>query len=164
MSIKARLAGFTLIEMLVAIIIISVGVVGILAAYNNSVKGSADALVGKQLVAIAEEMMEEILLKPFAIGGGAGAGVASDCGQAGANRSTFDDVRDYHGYQTASICDIEGQPVEGLAGYSVAVTVQTMTLSGLNNVLRVTVTAARGGQTMTLDGFRSNYGEAVPPP
>jgi MSHA pilin protein MshD len=73
-------------------------------------------------------------------------------------------VRDYHGYQTPNICDIGGQAVAGLAGYSVAVTVQTMTLSGLSDVLRVTVTAARGGQSMSLDGFRSNYGGVAPPP
>lgn len=164
MSIKLRSAGFTLVELLVAIVVISVGVVGVLAAYNSSVKGSADALVGKQLVAIAEEMMEEILLKPFPPGSGAGAGGASDCGLAGADRSGYDDVRDYHGYQTPNICDISGQAVPGLAGYSVAVTVQVMTLSGLGGVLRVNVTAARGGQSMSLDGFRTNYGEVPPPP
>lgn len=155
MSIRRRQSGFTLVELVVAIIIIGVGVAGVLAAYMNSVKGSADAVVGKQLVAIAEEMMEEVLLKPYAVTGGAPSNVLTACGVA-ANREAFDDVRDYNAYQTTGICDGEGDAVPGLGGYGVAVTVQATVLDGIA-ALRVTVTASNGTQNFVLDGFRTDY-------
>ena len=154
MSIK-RQSGFTLIEMVVAIVIIGVGVAGVLAAYMSSVRSSADAVVGKQMVAIAEEMMEEVLLKPYSSTLAAGAGTT--CGQPAANRSAFDDVGDYNGYQTAGICDGDGIAVPGLEGYGVVVAVQVAALDGIANALRVTVTASHGTQTFVLDGFRTDY-------
>lgn len=156
MSIRRAESGFTLIELIVAIVIISIGVVGVLAAYISSVKGSADAVVGKQLVSIAEEMMEEVLLKPHAVNGGAPANALTACGP-GASRAAFDDIRDYNGYQTTGICDIDGGAVSGLSGYGVAVQVQTVNLGGIANTLRVTVTASRGTQNLVLDGFRTAY-------
>lgn len=156
MSIRRAQSGFTLIELIVAIVIISIGVVGVLAAYISSVRGSADAVVGKQLVSIAEEMMEEVLLKPHAVNGGAPANAPTACG-AGASRAAFDDIRDYNGYQTTGICDIDGAAVAGLIGYGVAVQVQTVNFGGIANALRVTVTASRGTQNFVLDGFRTDY-------
>jgi MSHA pilin protein MshD len=152
-------AGFTLVEMIIAIVIIGVGVTGVLVAYMASVKGSADALVGKQLVAIAEGMMEEVLLKPYAQGPGTGASSSAlGCGN-GASRLAFDDVRDYNGYQTTDVCDMNGDAVAGLAGYRVAVTAVVENFSGITaDTVHVRVTATRGGQSMVLDGFRTNYG------
>ena len=157
MSIK-RSPGFTLVEMLIAIVILSVGVIGVLSAYMASVKGSGDAVVGKQLVAIADEMMEEVLLRPYANGDIATGGSAMPCGGS-ASRAAFAKVGDYNGYQTTAICDIDGDLIDGLAGYSVAVLVQPVTLgSPAVNALRVTVTATSGGQSIVLDGFRTGYG------
>lgn len=156
MSIRRAQSGFTLIELIVAIVIISIGVVGVLAAYISSVRGSADAVVGKQLVSIAEEMMEEVLLKPHAVNGGAPTNALTACG-VDASRAAFDDIRDYNGYQTTGICDIDGGAVAGLTGYGVAVQVQTVNFGGIANALRVTVTARRGAQSFVLDGFRTDY-------
>ena len=152
--------GFTLIEMIISIIILSIALAGVLITYNITVRGSADALVSKQLVAIAEEMMEEVLLKPFvppagsAVAGTAG-GACAGPGTA-ADRSAFDEVGDYNNYQTPDICDIDGNAVPGLNGYSVTVLVLADNTLGIGaaNTLRVTVTAARGGETMVLDGFK----------
>lgn len=157
MQTRSLHRGFTLIELIIAIIIISVAVAGVLAAYITSVKGSGDALVSKQLVAIAEEMMEEILLKPYDVSGAPPGNAVTNCGAA-ASRAAFDDVRDYAGYQTNGICDIDGNAITGLGGYRVAVAVDSsFALSGIANTLRVTVTASTGGQSITLDGFRTNY-------
>ncbi|CAK0763151.1 MSHA pilin protein MshD [Gammaproteobacteria bacterium] len=143
--------GFTLIEMVMAIIIISVGLTGVLAAFNISIKSSADPLIHKQMLVIAEEMMEEILLKPYAINP---VGTISGC-----NRSSADDIRDYDGY-TQPICDIDGTLVTGLTGYNVNVVVGLETWQGIDNTLRITVSVARGGETLSLTGWRTNY--AVP--
>ena len=128
-----------------------------LAAYYSSVRGGADALTGKQMVAIAEEMMEEILLRPFGNGVIAAGGGGMACGGT-ASRAAFARVGDYNGYQTTGICDIDGDAVPGLATYGVTVVVVPMVLGGVANSLRVTVTVVGGGQTLVLDGFRTDYG------
>jgi MSHA pilin protein MshD len=163
MSTERHQRGFTLIEMIIAIVVLGVGLAGVLAAYMNSVRGSADALVTKQLVAVAEMMMEEILLKPYApppgstVPGATGALIA--CGGPGsaADRSGYDEVSDYNGYRTSSACGADGAPVTGLEGYAVSVVVSTVNFSGVVNALQVQVTVARAGQSMVLDGIRTNY-------
>ena len=150
MSTKPKRAGgFTLIEMVIAIVIIGVGLAGVLMVFDITVKSSADPLIHKQMLAIAEEMMEEILLKPYT----PGSGTISGC-----NRAAADDVSDYAGY-SQPICDIDGTAVAGLSGYTVAVAVNSSaslaTLS--SSVKKITVTVARGGDSLVLIGWRTDY-------
>lgn len=155
-----RLRGFTLVEMIIAMVIIGVGLAGVLAAFNTAVRSSADPLIHKQMLAVAEETMEEVLLKPFAVTGTAPSNSAVSCGAAGAVRSAFDDVSDYHNYETSGICDIDGGAIGGLESYSVKVAIDAAatlgTLSG-GAVKKITVTVTGGGQTLTLIGWRTNY-------
>lgn len=60
-------SGFTLIEMIITIVVISVGLVGVLLTFQTVVKSSADPLVTKQLISIAEARMEGVLLREFAV-------------------------------------------------------------------------------------------------
>jgi MSHA pilin protein MshD len=150
MSISRRRArGMTLMELVLAIVIIGVGLTGVLVAFNQAVFHSADPVVRKQMLAIAEEMMEEITLKPYAVG----AAVPP----AGCARSAHDDVRDYNGYASAGICDIDGTAIPSLATYNVAVAV---TLGALPNgiaALRIVVTVTHGTETVTLVGYRTAW-------
>jgi len=148
---KQRQAGFTLVEMIIAIVIIGLGLAGLLAALNLNVRSSADPLLRKQMLSVAEEMMEEILLKPVA----AGPGTIVGC-----DRSAADNVTDYAGYNQ-SVCDIDGTAVSGLSDYNVNVNITTPTLSdGSTGVaaLRVEVTVTRGDDSLTLTGWRTDYG------
>lgn len=145
-------------------VVIGVGVAGVLAAFQTGVRDSADPVIHKQMLAIAEEMMEEVLLKPYAVTGVAPVNAATPCVPA-ASREGFDDVSDYHGYQTAGICFIDGTAVDGLAGYNVSITVVennavAVDLVGLpiGTVKVVTVTVTRGGEVILLTGWRTNYG------
>lgn len=161
MSNRRRPAGFTLVEMIIAIVIIGVGLAGVLAAFNISVRSSADPLVRKQMLAAAEEMLEEILLKPFAVSGAAPVNALVACGAAGSARTAFDDVRDYAGYATSGVCDIDGAAVAGLGAYNLAVAITTPNLTdGTTAVasLRIAVTVTLGAETLTLVGWRTNYG------
>jgi MSHA pilin protein MshD len=155
-----RMSGFTLIEMIIAIVIIGVGLAGVLTAFTTTIRSSADPLIHKQMLAVAEEMMEEILLKPFAVTGVAPVNAATACGAAAAIRTAFDDVSDYNNYQTTSICDIEGNAVAGLGTYSIRVTIDAAasldTLSG-GAVKKVTVVVTHGGETISLVGWRTDY-------
>ena len=57
--------GMTLIELLVFIVVVSLGLAGVLTVFNQVVRHSADPLVAKQALAVADALLEEILLKDF---------------------------------------------------------------------------------------------------
>jgi MSHA pilin protein MshD len=157
---NSRTAGFTLVEMIIAIVIIGVGLAGVLLAFNTTVKSSADPMLHKQMLSAAEEMMEEILLKPFEPAGTAPTNSPKTCGVAPLpSRVDFDDVSDYHNYETAGICDIDGGSLGGLEGYGIKVTVAGTSLGGMDAAAgkKVTVTVTRGGETLSLVGWRTWY-------
>jgi len=60
-----RQRGITLIEQIVFIVIVSVGVVGLVSVMNASIRNSADPMLTKQLMAIAESVMSEVIHQPF---------------------------------------------------------------------------------------------------
>jgi MSHA pilin protein MshD len=62
---KSRLAGLTLIELIMFILVVSIALVGVLMVMNTAVRGSADPLVRKQALAIAESLLTEIEQQPF---------------------------------------------------------------------------------------------------
>lgn len=144
------LRGFTLPEALLAIVVIGVGLTGVLAAFGSVTRNSADPVVHKQMIAVAQTLMEEITLKPFA--------VAAHTAPAGCARSSFNDVRDYNGYSSNGVCTVDGVAIAALAGLQVGATVATGTLGGLAGALKITVTVQHSGQTLTLVGWRTDYG------
>lgn len=146
-----RQSGFTLIEMIMAIVIIGVGLAGVLVAFNQGVRNSADPVLRKQLMAVAEELIEEVELKPFAHS----ATTASGCA-----RNNFDDVFDYNGYATSGqVCDIDGVPITALNGTSVSLTVVGTAFDGIAeaDAAQIQVTVSRGTDSITLTGWRTNY-------
>lgn len=146
---RQRQCGFTLVEMIIAIVVLGVGVAGVMLAFSSAVRGSADPVVQHQLLALAEEMLEEIQLKPYA--------AAANAAPAGCARDTFNDVMDYNGYSKAA-CSIDGVAITALSGYTVSVSITNTALSGVGEALRIAVTVARGSQSLTLVGWRTNYG------
>lgn len=144
-------SGFSLIEVIIAMLLISVGVLGVLSAMNTLVKGSADPMVRKQAIAVAESLLEEITLKDFANPTG---------GYTGTDRTQFDDVSDYAGYTTTGIVDIGGTAISGLSGYNVSsVTVANAALGSIAStdakLITVTVTAP-GGEAISMSAYRTN--------
>ena len=143
-------AGFTLIEMIIAIVILGVGLAGVAVTFSVAIGRSADPVINQQLLAIAEEMIEEVQLKPYV--------AAANSAPAGCARDTYNDVADYNGYTTSGqICTVDGVAVSALTGYSVTVGVATATLSGVAAAKRITVTVTRGSQSLTLVGWRTDF-------
>lgn len=160
---KSTERGVTLVELIVSIVVISVGLAGVLLAINRNVASSADPVIRQQAVAIAEAYLEEIETKSFTVG-------------PGVTRATFDDIFDYHNLANngctsttaacptlgSCVCDQNGNPIAGLGGYVVNVTVQTAALhsitqaSGNAALIQVTVTPPQG-DAVTLSGYRTNY-------
>lgn len=145
-----RLRGFTLVELVILIAVIGVALAGVLLVFQSVVRGSADPQLRKQALAIAEALLDEVLLTSYDLAPGAGA------------RANFDDVMDYHNFDTApgGMTDISGAPIPGLGAYNARVTVDTPGLAGVAEARRVTVTVTVTGQpdmTITLDGYRLRY-------
>ena len=147
--------GFTLVEMIVAIVILGVGLAGVMVAFSTAVRGSADPVIHQQLLAIAEEMIEEIQLKPYA--------ASPNGAPAGCARDTYNDVADYNGYAPGKVCTVDGTEVAALAGYAVGVRVSSATLGGVGEALRIVVTASKGSQSLSLVGWRTNYAQGSAP-
>ncbi|HET7774836.1 MAG TPA: hypothetical protein VFK74_00550 [Azospira sp.] len=143
----------TLVELIVSMVIISVGLVGVLSALNQAVRNSADPLIHKQMLAIAEEMMDEVLQKPLVAPAGS-AGSINNC-----TRSTADAVADYGAYTDQPVCDLDGTQLPSLAGYSVSVSVDGgASLNGINNVSKITVTVKHAGEPdIALVGYRTGW-------
>lgn len=58
--------GFSLIELIVAIVVLSLGLTGVLLAFNYAVRGSADPVLHKQALSIAEEKIAECQMLEYA--------------------------------------------------------------------------------------------------
>jgi MSHA pilin protein MshD len=63
MSIRSR--GVTLVELIVFMVIVGVALAGLFAAFNTMTRGSIDPQVRKQMLAIAESLMDEVALMPL---------------------------------------------------------------------------------------------------
>lgn len=149
MSTRPR--GVTLVELIVFIVIVGVAMAGLFAAFNTMTAASADPQVRKQVLAIAESLMDEVSLMPFTFcdpddanaqtaTSTAGCAVASNNEDLvigpencpGASCETryvvpqFDNVSDYHGFSLPSppgIKDISNTLIPGLSGYSASINI-----------------------------------------
>jgi MSHA pilin protein MshD len=141
-------------ELLLLVVVLAIGVAGIVTVYVNTVLASADPLVRKQALAIAESLMDEIMLQQFSL---------APATAPGATRDTFDEISDYNNYSTAGgIQNIYGAAVPGLAAYNIAppVTVAGALLNGVSAVdsARITVSVTGPGNVVvTLEGYKLNY-------
>jgi MSHA pilin protein MshD len=147
--------GLTLIELIVFIIIVSVGLVGILSVMNSTVAASANPLQRKQAMAMAEAILEEVLAKD------AVATLPETDFVTCANRARYVGVADYACFDgapaTAVIRGIDtlgSAPVAALAGFTARVAVAPAVVSGIA-MQRVTVTVTGGNEVIALFGYRA---------
>jgi MSHA pilin protein MshD len=148
--------GVSMIEAVLFIVVVSVALVVVLKAFDIANQGSADPILRRQSLAIAQSLLDEISFKDFANpspGGYAGPYNA-------ATRSQFDDVMDYNGLSLSGISDLSGAAVTGLSGYRAVVAVAAAAFGSVPSTAgyRITVTVTDpANNTLTLDGYRANY-------
>ena len=154
-SVDRVQCGFTLMEIIITIVELSIASVSMLSAFTSAAKTSADPMILHQAAVIAEAYMEEIQLKSFTIG-------------PGSTRATYDDIRDYDGITNEPASDQAGVV---FSGYSVTVTVigqafdaaitgdASKTISAANSML-ITVSVNHDLiDPITLSGFRTKTDE-----
>src|SRR5437763_6921524 len=156
---RRRARGVTLVELIVFIVIVSVAVMGVLTALDLSNRSSADPMIQKQALAIAEALLEEVQLQPFtycdpddpqaATAQSAAVG-ATGCTEAGSvenlmaaettppygpeSRTSatnpYDNVNDYNSLPVMTgITDLTGAAIPGLGGYTATVSVANQALA-----------------------------------
>ena len=80
-------AGFSLVEVLIALIIMSVGMLGIAGLYVQSLQAGRTSMFRHQAVALAGDVADRIRANPTAGDHYTGAGISHDCVAAGVNCS-----------------------------------------------------------------------------
>lgn len=149
-----------MVESIIFIVLVAVAIAGVMGVMNTVTARSGDPMVRKQAVAIAEALMEEVLLMPMTYcdpdddnvltaAAGAGCAVAANdqtvlAPQSGESRystsTPFDNVADYNGFDTATasltgIRHIDGGLISGLDGYSATVSVVNSALPGTGHTV-----------------------------
>lgn len=169
MCIK-RAAGFTLIELIVFIVIVSVGLAGVLLIFNTVTRGSADPVRAKQALAVAEGLMDEILAKNFCDPDTANfttTPVTCGANVVEASRNLYDSVADFDGYSPGSgVRDISGTSIATLSSYNTSASAPAptsnfvaggVTVAPANyRVITVTVTDSVTKQSYTLTAYKFN--------
>ncbi|WP_440876241.1 type IV pilus modification PilV family protein [Thalassotalea sp. PLHSN55] len=164
--------GFTLIEVIIGIVVLSISLAVVSTLINPTEEHSADQIHQIKAAELAQGLMDEILAKAFdensdhagglvrcgepADGSNNCAGISDD----GESRANFDDVDDYNGYQ-----DLVTATESGLDG-----SYNTFTLSvnvayggaelGINNTLakRITVSVTTPlGTEIAFTSYKGNY-------
>ncbi|MDP1652666.1 MAG: type II secretion system protein [Rhodocyclaceae bacterium] len=164
MCADRRQHGLTLIELIMFIVIVGVALAGVLTVLNYTTRHSADPLVRKQALAIAEAILEEVMLQPFTWCDPDDAAAAAATSAVGcvaevlgvetvggntdtrpSNTSPFDNVSDYHGLTNTTI-NIAGASMP--AGYNASVVVENTSdaaanrLGGVIGITSITTDAA----------------------
>lgn len=151
MSSIERQRGLTLIELILFIVIVGAAVAGVLAVFVQATRGSADPLIRKQAIAVAESLLEEIMAVHYTCPDASCAAVTT------ANRTATHAIGDYDGFTMTGIHALDGTAITQLAGYTAKVTVAPQAAwSGVNG-RQITIRVSRGSESVTLSGWRGGY-------
>lgn len=169
-----RQRGISLIELIMSIVIIGIALTGVLQMMNLVTSHSADPLVHKQALAIAESLLEEVELMPFTIcdpddPNAASAVVAADCtgGAGGLNDESaiigpeaagsvggaegryaapqFDNVSDYHAFPFVPGAVVDINGNAAPPGYTAVIAVESIALGAVPAAASLRITVTVTG-------------------
>jgi MSHA pilin protein MshD len=151
-----RESGVSLIELVVAIVVISIALTGTMLIVDTTTRRSVDPMLERQAISIAESYLEEVLQKAFL-----DPDDGTLCPPAEPSRALFDNICDYDGLDETGARNQLGMPVTGLDFYRIEIDIdQTATLGSLTgsaNVLRVDATVTDPmGRPVRLAGYRTS--------
>lgn len=140
---RSKQHGITLIELVIAIVVISMAIstlVGLLALIS---RGSAEGLARAQSASIANAYLNEIQGKEFS--------------------ATEDELVDYDGVARTGILDALGRPIAGLEEYRVQIDVRNVALgtaqaTAAGDTYRITVEVTDPlGELVRISGFKTRH-------
>lgn len=145
--------GFTLIEIIITLVVLTVAVAAIAGLVANLARGSADPVLHTQAIYLAEGYLEEASLRPYADPDG----IAEGCGVA---RTQWDDIGDYACLSTpAAPTDPFGNALPGLSRYRVVMSVGGESSVGgvATRRIEVQVTHIDGKVDVRMASLRASY-------
>jgi MSHA pilin protein MshD len=151
-------SGFTLIELIVFIVIVSIALTGLISVFNQSLSKSVDPIVQIRALECAQAKMDEILARKFADNTPVGGTPACGSAESGPIACTaisldtaLDDVGDYHfaaADTSKANCSISVAVVDAGADLGIAA----------NQARKITVTASSdGGGQVVLAAYKVNF-------
>jgi MSHA pilin protein MshD len=147
-----RQRGVTLVELIVAITIVSIAATTILGTMATVASRSADAMVQQQAIAVGQAYLDEILQRWVVDPNGA---------PPNTGRGSWDLVDQYNGLVDAGARDQYNNAIAALSAYTVSVSVvPSGALTGVGSAAarRVDVTVTRAPNvSVTLSGYRTSY-------
>ncbi len=173
--------GFSLIELIVIIVVLSLALVGVTLVINKAVQQSPEALVQSRAMELAQTYMDEILTKRYDERTGQGGtprcdstdNAAQACsGTLGpettppdneSSRTLYDDVDDYNGLsETSPVSIVTGAALTTYDGYSISVTVtyagSEIGLANNRHAKRITINVSTPlGNTIPVSAYRVNF-------
>jgi len=163
------------VEQIIFIIVVSVGVIGLVSVMNVMIVHSADPMQTKQMMAIADSILGEVIHQPFtwcdpdddnastatSYGNCTTSQSSATSGESrnGGAGAVFDNVIDYAGRSYTNVSDPSGTVT--MTGYDVAIAVvnagASLGLADDSAALSVTVTVTHGTDSYALTGYRFRY-------
>jgi MSHA pilin protein MshD len=154
-----------MIELILFIMIISIALAGTLLVMDTVTGRSADTLIRKQALAIADSLLEEVALQDFISASSASATCPHNQVTTANRASGYHIVCDYNGFtMAAGITDVSGNAVPGLGSYNASVTVADAALGSgaaaiaAGSAVQITVTVTDPlGNPAQVTGYRTAY-------
>lgn len=167
-SLPHKQGGVTLVEVIITIVVLSVGVAGIMNVLWQTATYSADPMQRQQALNIAQSYMEEIIAKHYADPNLAPPGAS--CGLLDGTRTSYNDICDYSQLTAQVPTDVSNTAIAGLGGYTVELnfdnTTETLGPAGGSQLtaaanqliwIEVIVTPPGGGDPVTISSYRTPH-------
>ena len=145
----------SLIELVVAIVIIAIALTGTLLVVDTTTRRSADPMLETQATSIAAAYLAESIQKAYL-----DPDTAMLCPTPEGSRAAYDNVCDYDGLDEIGARDQSGTAITGLESYRVEIDVDRSVnlggLSGSANVIRVDAAVTDPtGRIVRLSAYRT---------
>lgn len=146
----------SLIELVVAIVVVAICLTGAFALVDTTTRRSVDPMLERQATSIAEAYLEEIAQQAYR-----DPDDGEICPKPEAERALFDNVCDYQSLVEMGARDQSGAAVSGLENYQIAVGIDPKAtlgdLAGEAVVLRIDVTVTDPmGRPVRFSLYRTN--------
>jgi MSHA pilin protein MshD len=152
---RKRQSGVTILELVIAIVVVGIALGGTMLTIEQAARRSADPMLQRQAISIAEAYLEEILQKDFL-----DPDDETLCPTAEATRDLYDNVCDYDNLDDTGARNQAGTAASGLSAYRIEIDIDTTaTLGSLTSSADVIRVDARVtdpmGRTLLVSGYRT---------